>query len=101
MTRKSHEEKITDPYQALAAAVLKNAITVWKTGKIREKKKVEEWLQTEGSVKSCEFWCTAAGVEVDWLREQLKKYENLKLSGNKKGDLDASINITKRPYKRK
>ena len=96
-----YKEQVTDPYQALATAVLKNAIIVWKNGKIKERKKVAKWLQTEGYVKSCEFWCSAAGVDLDWLREQLIKYEKSKPLGKKKSELETSLDTTKRPYRRK
>ena len=96
-----YRAKVTDPYQALATAVLKNAIGIWKNGNISEKSKVQKWLSTKGYVKSYEFWCTAAGIEMDWLREQLNKYERYKVLGKKKSELEVSLDTRKRPYKRK
>ena len=83
-----YKKTVDDPYRALATAVLKSAITVWKSGNLREKNKVEKWLKTEGPIKSYEFWCAAAGIDMDWLRGQLKKYERLKTLGKKKSELE-------------
>ena len=96
-----YKKTVDDPYRALATAVLKSAITVWKSGNFREKNKVEKWLKTEGSIKSYEFWCAAAGIDMDWLQGQLKKYERLKTLGKKKSELETSLDPEKRPYRKK
>ena len=59
MSRQTHvldeypcKKATSDPYEALATAVLKNAIVIWKNGNIRERSKVVNWIGTKGYVKS-------------------------------------------------
>ncbi len=96
-----HRTVGTDPYQALATAVLKNAIGIWKNGNARQRSDIAKWLKTEKYIRSCEFWCIAAGVDVDWLREQLNKYQEKKAMGKESTTLENSLDTTKRPYQKK